>query len=183
VAFGPAATHVRRPRQGRSGLLALLAELRDARRPGPDVDAPGPQPAPGDDLGHALRSVAALANQRGLVVVVSDFRGAREWIAPLRRLRARHGILAIEIRDPRELALVPAGDLWLTDPETGRMLRVNTSRRKVRERFAAAAQAERAEVAEALRDLGAEHLVLSTEGDWLLALAAHLRRPATRRAA
>jgi uncharacterized protein (DUF58 family) len=85
-------------------------------------------------------------------------------------------VLAVEIRDPRELELTPMGDLWLVDPETGRQLQVNTSRRSVRRRFAEAAAAERADVGAALRRAGADHLVLSTEGDWLRDLAAHLRR-------
>jgi hypothetical protein len=55
-------------------------------------------------------------------------------------------------------------------------VQVNTSRRKVRERFAAAAAAEREEVAAALRSAGADHLILSTEGDWLRDFAHHLRR-------
>ena len=46
----------------------------------------------------------------------------------------------------------------------------------MRQRFAEAAQAERDEVAAALRRAGADHLVLSTEGDWLRDLAGHLRR-------
>jgi hypothetical protein len=46
----------------------------------------------------------------------------------------------------------------------------------VRKRFAAAAAEERAEVAAALRRAGADHLVLSTAGDWLRDLAGHLRR-------
>jgi hypothetical protein len=53
---------------------------------------------------------------------------------------------------------------------------VNTNKRRVRKRFAEAALEERAEVAAALRRVGAEHLVLSTEGDWLRTLAGHLRR-------
>jgi uncharacterized protein (DUF58 family) len=109
-------------------------------------------------------------------VVVSDFRGERDWEGPLRSLRARHGILAVEVRDPRELELTPMGDLWLVDPETGRQLQVNTSRRGIRRRFAEAAAAEREEVAAALRRVGADHLVLSTRGDWLRDLAGHLRR-------
>ena len=68
------------------------------------------------------------------------------------------------------------GDVWMVDPETGRQVQVNTTRRKVRERFAAAAAAERAEVGSALRRAGADHVVLSTEGDWLRELAHHLRR-------
>ena len=100
-------------------------------------------------------------------MVVSDFRGERDWEGPLRALRARHGVLAVEIRDPREMELPPVGDLWLVDPETGRQLHVNTRKRRVRKRFAAAAAAEREEVAAALRRAGADHVVLSTDGDWL----------------
>jgi uncharacterized protein (DUF58 family) len=119
--------------------------------------------------------VASVARTRGLLVVVSDFRGERDWEAVLRSLRARHGVLAVEIRDPREMELTPMGDLWLVDPETGRQLQVNTSRRSVRKRFAQAAAAEREEVAAALRRAHADHLVLSTSGDWLRDLAGHLR--------
>jgi uncharacterized protein (DUF58 family) len=167
VAFGGAEPRVLRPRQGRLGLLALLAELRNE---------PGEDGAGATSLGGASHAMAGLARARGLVVVVSDFRGPRDWEGALRRLRARHGVLAVEIRDPRELELPPVGDVWMVDPETGRQLVVNTSRRRVRRRFAAAAAAERDEVAAALRHAGADHLVLSTDGDWLRDLAAHLRR-------
>jgi uncharacterized protein (DUF58 family) len=167
VAFGGDAPKVLRPRQGRLGLLQLLAQLRVE----PEQDGGG-----ATSLGAALAGVASVARTRGLLVVVSDFRGERDWEAVLRSLRARHGVLAVEIRDPREMELTPMGDLWLVDPETGRQLQVNTSRRSVRKRFAEAAAAERDEVAAALRRAHADHLVLSTSGDWLRDLAGHLRR-------
>ena len=167
VAFGGGPPKLLRPRQGRIGLMQLLAELRAE----PEADGLG-----ATSLGGAVASVAAVARARGLIVVISDFRGERDWEGPLRALRARHGVLAVEIRDPRELELTPMGDLWLVDPETGRQLQVNTSRRRVRKRFAEAAAAEREEVAAAIRRTGADHLVLSTHGDWLRDLAGHLRR-------
>jgi len=167
VAFGGSEPRVLRPRQGRLGLLGLLAELRIEQA----EDGTG-----ATSLGEASRRMAAMARARGLVVVVSDFRGPRDWEGGLRSLRARHGVLAVEIRDPRELELPAAGDMWMVDPETGRQIVVNTSHRRVRERFKAAAAAEREEVAAALRHAGADHLVLSTGGDWLRDLAAHLRR-------
>jgi uncharacterized protein (DUF58 family) len=167
AAFGVGAPKVLRPRQGRLGLLQLLAELRAE---------PAPDGLGATSLGTAVDAVAAVARARGLVVVISDFRGERDWERPLRALRARHGVLAVEVRDPRELELTPMGDLWLVDPETGRQLQVNTSRRGVRRRFAQAALAEREDVAAALRRAGADHLVLSTAGDWLRDLAGHLRR-------
>ena len=167
VALGGGDPRILRPRQGRLGLLALLHELRAE----PEADGLG-----ATSLGFAVQRTAALARNRGLIVVVSDFRGERDWEGPLRTLRSRHGVLAVEIRDPRELELPPVGDLWMTDPETGRQLHVNTNKRRVRKRFAKAAAEEREEVAAALRRAGADHLVLSTDGDWLRALAGHLKR-------
>ena len=60
-----------------------------------------------------------LARQRGLVIVVSDFRGPHDWRTPLMRLLNRHHVIAVEVRDPREQELPAVGDLWLVDPETG----------------------------------------------------------------
>ncbi len=165
LGFGAGDTRIIRPRQGRYGLLGLLAELR--REGGEQVDV---------SLGKALKGASAIGRQRGLVVIVSDFRGPRDWEPPLQQLRARHGVLCVEIVDPREQELVPAGDLWLIDPESGRQVHVDTRRKKVRQRFAQAAAAERDDVRAAIRRAGADHLVLSTAGDWLQVLAGHLRR-------
>jgi uncharacterized protein (DUF58 family) len=126
-------------------------------------------------MGPVLHRVGRLARQPGLVVVVSDFRGPLDWQRPLRGLGARHRLLAIEIRDPREERLEPVGRLSLVDPETGALLEVDTSRRALRERFELFAAEERAGVATALRRAGADHVVLSTKGDWLRALGRALR--------
>ena len=119
-------------------------------------------------------------------MIVSDFRGERDWEGPLQALRARHGVMAVEIVDPREQQLVNAGDLWLVDPETGRQVHVDTRKRRIRDRFAAAAAAEREEVRASLRRAGADHVELSTGGDWLRIFATppapRRSRPARRRA-
>lgn len=126
-------------------------------------------------LGPVLHHVGKLARQPGFVVIVSDFRGPLEWQRALRALGSRHRVLAVEIRDPREERLEPAGRLALVDPETGQLIEVDTSRRGLRERFAAAAAEERAGVAAELRKGAADHVVLSTQGDWLRALGRALR--------
>jgi uncharacterized protein (DUF58 family) len=122
-----------------------------------------------------LHRVGRLARHAGLVVVVSDFRGERGWRRPLRALAARHGTLAVEVRDPREVELPDAGHLSLVDPETGRQVRVDTTSRRLRERFAARAREERAEVADDLRRARARHAVLGTDADWLRVLGRSLR--------
>ena len=160
------------PRQGRSGLLSvLLAVRRD-----PEKERLGPT-----SVGAALKQVARVARQRALVVVVSDFRGPRDWRGPMLQLAARHSILAVEIRDPREQALPNLGHVWLVDPETGRKLHVDTARRRLREQFAQAAATERADLAQELASLGVPHAVLSTAGDWLRPFAALVARERRRR--
>ncbi|MEX0782971.1 MAG: DUF58 domain-containing protein [Dehalococcoidia bacterium] len=165
ITFGEDRPRIHPPAQGRAGMLGLLTALRDE------------PPAPGGDsptLGSVLRTVSSLARQSKLIVVVSDFRGSPDWREPMIELCGRHSVIAVEIQDPREQDLPNVGELWLVDPESGRQLRVDTARRRVRERFAQAAAAERADVARELSLIGAQHVVLSTAGDWLRTFAGFL---------
>jgi len=164
VTFGDSSPQTVPPTQGRHGLLGLLGTL--GREPESAVAA--------TSIGAALGRVGAVARQRGIVAVVSDFRGPLDWRTPLLRVLDRHDVLAVEIRDPREQELPDVGELWLVDPETGRQVRVDTRSASLRERFAAAAAEERSGVARVLSALGVPHVVLSTSGDWLRPFAAFL---------
>ncbi|WP_055478390.1 DUF58 domain-containing protein [Sphaerimonospora mesophila] len=151
-------------RPGRPALYGLLHTLLAA-----------PEAAGSADLGQAIETMAAAHLKRGLRVIVSDFLNGssaetREWERPLRRLAARQQVLAVEVIDPRELDLPDIGLVTFTDPETGRSRDVHLSRR-VRERYAAAAAAQRAANRAALRRAGAGHLVLRTDRDWVADLA------------
>ena len=165
VAFGDADPRTVPPAQGRRGLLGLLGTLGRE----PDV-----QPVGATSLGSALTRAGAVARQRGIVAVVSDFRGPLDWRAPLLRVLDRHDVLAVEVRDPREQELPDIGEIWLVDPETGRQVRVDTRNASLRERFEEAAAEERTGVARVLSALGVPHVVLSTSGDWLRPFAAFL---------
>ncbi len=172
VSFGHGAPRTIPPAQGRPGMMNLISSLH---RPEP------PSEGRGSSLAEAMTLVGRFARWSRLIVVVSDFRGPRDWRTPLLELAARHEVLAVEIRDPREQALPDVGELWLVDPETGRQLRVDTSKRRLRERFAAAAEAERAELGTILAHAGARHTVLSTSGDWLSVFVAAVSRKGNHR--
>jgi uncharacterized protein (DUF58 family) len=169
VTFGDQQPRALPPRQGRAGLLGLLLALRK------DVEAGERQPAgSATSVGEALQRVGNLARQRSYVVVVSDFRGPRDWRRPLLMLGGRHHVVAVEIRDAREQELPKLGRLCLVDPETGRQLKVDTSNERLRSHFAAAAAEERRVVAGEITSAGARHVVLPTHGDWLRELTAFL---------
>jgi uncharacterized protein (DUF58 family) len=172
VTFGDTRPRAVPVRQGRSGLVGLLVALRGEQNPANGDVRPG-----ATSLGEAAHRVGALARQRSLIVIVSDFRGAQDWRRPMLDLAGRHEVVAVEIRDPREQELPNAGELWLIDPETGQQLRVDTRSERLRRRFAAAAERERQELASSLASIGVRQVVLTTAGDWLRPLAAFLRRP------
>lgn len=192
-------------RAGRTHLLGLLRTLLAAPRAGSDLDAvPGPgdlRAQPPTDLAEAATALHQVARRRGLVVVVSDFldglpdadpadnranggagggidgavNGVAAWERPLRRLAARHQLLAVEVTDPRELELPDVGVITLVDPETGQRREFCTSDRRLRQRYAQAAAAQRRQIGRALRRCGAAHLPLRTDQDWITEIVRHVR--------
>ncbi|WFE98247.1 DUF58 domain-containing protein [Micromonospora sp. WMMD987] len=121
------------------------------------------------DLGALVDLLNRPPRRRGLVVVISDFLAPpAQWGRPLRKLRVRHDVLAIEVVDPRELELPDVGVLPVVDPETGRLHEVQTADPRLRRRYAEEAAAQRAANAAEMRAAGAGHLLLRTDRDWLL---------------
>jgi uncharacterized protein (DUF58 family) len=167
VSFGADMSRTLPPRGSRPGLSAVRRALSD----GVSVDGV----ADSGGLAGAIRRVARLSQQPGLVVVLSDFRGQEGWERPIGSLRIRHAVVAVEIVDPRESELPSVGRLRAVDPETGELIEVDTSRRSFRERFAALEAERRALVASELRRLRVDHLTLSTADNWLLELGRQLR--------
>lgn len=148
------------PRTGRAALLDMverLGVLRENAR---------------SDLTAALERMEVAIRERSTVVVVSDFRdlSVETWRRPLARLGGRHELICVEIRDPREIELPDIGVVTFTDPESGRHFTLDTSSRKLRERFANRAEAHAGKVADAIRAARADHMLVSTGEDWLTQL-------------
>lgn len=167
VAFGAGDPHVLPPRGSKPGIVAVRKALAAGVAPDGRQDP--------EALAGALRLARRVAGQPGLVVVISDFRDQHAWERPLGSLRVRHSVLAVEVADPREAELPAVGHLTLVDPETGALLEVNTSRRRVRERFVELEHERRQTVATELRRLRVHHASLSTDADWLVELGRQLR--------
>lgn len=182
--------------------LGVRVALGNEVRRIPDVGGPAalrrtlrtllslPRATPGEhpetDLARAITRLNREHPRPGLRVVVSDFHAdpsgggsgdggdgaVSGWGDALRRLGARHEVIAVEILDPRELELPEVGLLTLVDPETGRRREVQTSKKRLRERYAAAMREHREQTAQAIRAAGAAHLTLRTDTDWVRDVAA-----------
>jgi uncharacterized protein (DUF58 family) len=149
------------------------------------MDAPRGSVVPDPpDLAEGIDILAATRRRRGMRLVVSDFLDAhpdldpdaeRPWERPIRRLAARHQVLAVEVIDPRELELPDVGRVAFADPETGNVREVHLSP-KIRRAYAEAAALQREGTRLALRRAGIAHLVLRTDRDWVFDVAQFVLR-------
>ncbi|MFN8033450.1 MAG: DUF58 domain-containing protein [Mycobacterium sp.] len=118
------------------------------------------------DLAAAIDALRRPERRRGMAVVISDFLGPINWMRPLRAIAARHEVLGIEVLDPRDVELPDVGEVILQDTESG-VTREFTIDEQLRDDFARAAAAHRAEVARTLRRCGAPLMTLRTDRDWI----------------
>ncbi len=118
------------------------------------------------DLAIAIDALRRPERRRGMAVIISDFLGPINWMRPLRAISARHEVLAVEVLDPRDIELPDIGDVVLQDAESG-VTREFTIDAQLRDDFAKAAAAHRAEVARTIRSCGAPVLTLRTDRDWI----------------
>ena len=111
------------PRKGKRHVLRLIRELLYCQPIGRGTHLKSP-------LDHLNRT----ASQRTVVFLISDFQDAG-FEKTLRVTRKKHDVIPVMVSDQRELELPNVGLLRLRDPESGRMVTVDTASRRHRAAF------------------------------------------------
>jgi uncharacterized protein (DUF58 family) len=143
------------PRRGRSQVLRVVRELITR-----------PVVGTGTDWAAGLDFANRVLRRHSLVFVLSDF------LAPIdtrlfRITGQRHELVCLWLEDPRELELPTVGWVEFEDLESGRVRAVNTRDARAREAFRVARAEGRERARQALRRIGADHIVLSTAQSYL----------------
>jgi uncharacterized protein (DUF58 family) len=151
------------PAKGRSHALRVVREILGCEPQGR-----------GTDLAGALELAGSLAKKRAVMALISDFEvGPRRAEAlgrlehALRPLGAHHDVIALRVRDPHERVLPDIGLVAIEDAETGEVAQLDTGRKKVRERFAEAAQARAKEIETLLRRTGVDAVDIDTSRSYV----------------
>lgn len=77
------------------------------------------------DVNRVVRQFLTEGRQRGLIIVISDFLGEEEWTKPLQYLADYgHELTLIQIWNEEDRAPQAAGDLEVTEVETGRQIKL-----------------------------------------------------------
>lgn len=159
------------PRKGQNHALRIVRDL---------LAFDTPPEGRGTDLGAACRHVLLTQRRRAVVFIVSDFLGV-ELEDSLRTLVGRHDVVALDIGDPREFELVPAGLMTLADPETGETIELDTSSARVRAAYRDSMAALQNRKDRVLDRLGIDHVTLATDRPYVHELVEFFLRREARR--
>ena len=94
--------------------------------------------------------------------MISDFLVDDGWQKPMKMLAVRHDVVCARISDPREGDIPAIGVVTFEDPETGAQVEVDTSSRRFRERYRAAAEAQRQKLSDDFRETRVRVLEVTT---------------------
>ncbi len=141
---------------GRLQVLRLINDL---------LKQPQLAKAPFTNLTTLLNAGMHTIRRRSVIFVISDFISEPGWERPMSLLNQRHDVLAVRLWDPRETEMPDVGLIVMEDAETGEQIYVDTSDKKFRQRFAAAAKQREEALAGSFKRAGVDALPLSTDDD------------------
>ena len=153
------------PRKGRSHVLRMVRDLLVFEPDGT-----------GTDVRLALETVSLLLKRRSIVFLISDFLTAPESYRQAMQLTGRrHDLAAFDLQDPMEREIPDVGIIILEDAETGDRRWVDTGNRAWRREFTDRVVRLEEDKLEIFAGAGVDRVSVTTDGDYVPALAAFFR--------
>lgn len=152
-----------RPKKGARHVLRVIREVLSYKPQGR-----------GTDISAALEHLNHVTKRRCVTFVISDFLDPHAQSRLLLANR-KHDVIAVVLDDPREESLPDVGLIELEDPESGARRVLDTSDPKIRNAFAAAAEARRRERDLMLRSVDIDAIVVRTDRPYADALLRFFR--------
>ncbi|MCB9285284.1 MAG: DUF58 domain-containing protein [Lewinellaceae bacterium] len=146
------------PKKGRQHILRIIRELIDIE--------PGKR---GTNIGLALEYLNNVIKKRSICFMCSDFQ-AGGYETPLQVVARKHDLVGVHLYDPREVALPNVGLIHAHDAETGRLGWIDTSSKRIRERFAEAFREKQERFLKSFGRNGADTLSIQTGDSYVNAL-------------
>lgn len=157
------------PRKGPRHVLRVIRELLafEPEGRGTDIDA-------------AIEYLTRIQKRKCVAFLVSDFED-EGWERAAQVASRRHDLIAVDIHDPREKSLPDVGLLELQDNETGELVLVDTSSRRVRKAIEDANQTKLEERRQWMLSNRIDLLPLDTDQPFIETLSQFFRTREARR--
>lgn len=147
------------PKKGKKHILYIIREILGFQPDGK-----------GTDLNVTLRYLTNAIKKRCTAFLISDFIDAGDYKQAMRIAGRKHDLAAIQVYDKLSTDLVPVGLMKVRDPETGEERWINTSSKKVRDRYRAWWLDRQTTMNNAFRQSGVDSVSISTESDYVKSL-------------
>lgn len=134
----------------------------------------------GTDITEALNFLNRVTRRKAVCFLVSDFL-ASDYEASLRIACRRHDLIPIVVSDPRERELPNVGFIELEDPESGEMVAVDTSSKRIRRQFAQIARSQGEQRQAMFRRMDKEIIDVQTDRSYVEPLVRFFRKRERRR--
>ncbi len=174
--FTDKVAHFVPPKKGRTHVLRVIRDILEFDAPRSGISATG--------IPDAVKYLMNITKKRSVAVLLSDFFISPDEIPGVKRALSvaaqRHDFVAYVTRDKADEELPVGGLMTLENLEGGGLHVVDSSSRKVRQRFRRAAQEDRANVESLLKRLSIDYEVLWTQQDYIPAVNRLFSRRARR---
>ncbi|HET6335645.1 MAG TPA: DUF58 domain-containing protein [Polyangiales bacterium] len=147
------------PKKGKGHVMRVVTEILSAK--------PNHK---GTDVRAALELLGHVQKRKCVAFLISDFI-ASGYEHALRVAAARHDLIALQITDPHEETLPDVGLLLAQDLESGEIVEVDTSSKRVREAYAVRVARKRGEREQLFRKLDLDHLTIYTHKPYVRPIA------------
>lgn len=151
------------PKKGRAHVLMIIRELIEFR----------PEDT-GTSLSEPLRYITNILKKRCTMFILSDFMDSPEDLQPfedaLKIAGRKHDIVGIRVYDERETELPDVGIVELKDAETGKKVWVDTSSKKVRDRYRERWEKHSDDVTRILNRAKIDNVAVATGDDYVKSL-------------
>ena len=154
------------PKKGRSHILRIIREIIYHEVEGK-----------GTDLSVALEYLNNVQKKKAITFILSDFM-VKEYETALSIASRRHDIVGMHIYDEREKTMPNVGMLRSIDPETNKMVFLDTSSRKVREKYEAWYESNFNYYNQIFNRYRSDHLSIATGEDYVKKLLKFFKRRA-----
>jgi len=140
------------------------------------------------DIPGALEHLRAVQKRRAVVFIISDFLLPIPELGPgsdlesaMRIASRRHDLVAVRVNDPREHELPKVGLIELRDAETNAVRTIDTSSKRVRERYAGQARAQTKAITSLCRRTNVDFADITTGTPYIRTLVELFKRREGRR--
>lgn len=168
ICFTDSVEHYVAPRKGKRHVLRLI---RDILRFQPKQS--------GTDISDALSFANKILKPHSVIFLLSDFLDT-DYQKQLRVTAKRHSLIAITLKDQRELEIPNIGLITLTDPETGEKIVVDTKSEHGRQLYTEHIRQAEDERLRTLRTSKVDNIDIKTDESYVIPLIRYFHQRAAR---